>query len=98
MTIFIITLLVAALLTDVLSLVLSVRRIIKGSGSTGIPFLSWVVYYFLIEWMNQTFIFGTPLRAILALTVFHVSCQYLIPLAFIFGMKVQKRLKHPSSQ
>jgi hypothetical protein len=90
MIIFIYTLLITALLVDVMSLGLSVRRIIKGSGPSGLPVLSWFAYYFLIEWMDQTFIFGTQLRAILALTVFHISCQYLIPLAFKLRMKSKR--------
>ena len=93
MTIFIYTLLIAALLADIISLVLAVRRTIKGSGPSGVPVLPWIIYYFLIEWMNQKFIFKTPLRAILVLTVFHLSCQYLIPLAFSLVMRLIKRLK-----
>lgn len=89
MTIFIYTIFVAALLADGISLVLAVRRIIKGSGPSGLPVLPWLIYYFLVEWMDQTFMFGTPLRAILALTGLHVSCQYLVPLAVRLGMKAK---------
>jgi len=74
-------LLIAAVLTDLLSLVLGVRRAIKGQGASGIPVLPWLVYYFLTEWLHQSFMFGSPFRAIIAFTILHVSCQYLIPLA-----------------
>jgi hypothetical protein len=81
------SLLIVALITDVMSLVLAIRRIIKGFGPSGIPLLPLFVYYILTEWLNQSFIFGTPLWAFMFFTAFHVFCQFLIPLAFRLGVK-----------
>lgn len=90
MTILAHSLLIAAVLTDLLSLALGVRRVVKGHGPSGIPILPWLVYYFLTEWLHQSFIFGSPLRAIIAFTIFHVLCQYLIPLALRFGLRLRR--------
>lgn len=90
MTILAHSLLIAALLADFASLVLGVRRAIKGHGPSGIPVLPWLVYYFLTEWLHQSFMFGSPLRAIIAFTVLHVLCQYLIPLALRFGLTLRR--------
>ncbi len=84
------SLLIAAVLTDMASLVLGVRRVIKGHGPSGFSVLPWLVYYFLTEWLHQSFIFASPLRAIIAFTILHVLCQYLVPLAFRFGLKLRR--------
>jgi hypothetical protein len=91
MSIFVTILLIVALLIDVISLVLEIHRILKGSGPSGLPVISLFVYYLLTEWMNQSFIFRTPLRAILALAVFHIFCQYLMPLIFRLGVKLNRQ-------
>ena len=83
-------LLAVALLTDLVSLALSVVRVVRGHGPSGIPVVPWLVYYFLTEWMHQSFMFASPLRAIVALTVFHVFCQYLIPLVLRLALKLHR--------
>jgi len=87
MFILIYSLLIVALITDLASLILAVNRVIRGHGPSGIPVAPWLVYYLLTEWLNQSFVFETPLRAIIIFTVFHVLCQYFIPLIWRLCLK-----------
>lgn len=84
-----ITLLVLAVAWDVLSLVLNLRRNVKGHGASGVPVIAWLVYLFLIEWRKQTFFFASEGQAALALTVFHLLCNFGLPMIqlLFFGKK-----------
>lgn len=66
---------------DLISLVLNLRRNTKGSGSTGVPVLSWLVYLFLVEWRKETFFFASQWQAGFALTVLHILCHFAVPWA-----------------
>lgn len=50
-----IALLLAAVAWDFTSLVLNVRRAVKGSGASGVPVISWLVYVALLEWREANF-------------------------------------------
>lgn len=74
-----IILLLAAVGWDIASLVFALRRNLKGSGPSGVPVISWLVYVLLIEWRNQTFFFTSPVQAGVVLTAFHLLCHFAIP-------------------
>ena len=74
-----IILFLAAVGWDIASLVFAFRRNVKGSGPSGVPLVSWLVYLALIEWGKQTFFFASPVQASVALTAFHLLCHFGIP-------------------
>jgi hypothetical protein len=87
----VLSLLSTAIIVDMFSMYLGVIREKNQGGPSGIPFLPWLVYVFLTEWFHQAFIFRSPNQAMCALTLFHVVCQYLVPLAWRFGIKSRCR-------
>ena len=74
-----IALLVAAVTWDITSLVLSLRRNLRGKGASGVPVISWLIYVLLVEWRNQPFFFETTRQAGVVLTVFHILCHFGFP-------------------
>ena len=91
-----IALLLAAVAWDFTSLVLNVRRAVKGSGASGVPVISWLVYVALLEWRKQTFIFGSVGQAGVVLTIFHVLCHFGIP--WTVGLFVRKKTSASKSE
>lgn len=79
-----------AVLWDLLSLILNVRRAFKGNGASGTPIISWLVYLLLTEWGKQNFFFTSPAQAGVTLTVFHVLCHFAIP----WPLEFFQRKKH----
>lgn len=83
--------LVVAIAWDFISLYLNVRRAIMGSGPSGIPLVSWLVYVAVVEWRNRTFIFASVSQAGLILTGFHLLCHFVAPwLVKLFVPKKEK--------
>jgi hypothetical protein len=74
-----IILLLVAVSWDLASLVFALRRNIKGTGPSGVPVISWLVYVLLIELRKQTFFFSSGVQAGVVLTVFHLLCHFGIP-------------------
>lgn len=74
-----IALLLAAVAWDFASLVLNVRRVLRGRGASGVPVISWLVYVELLEWRKQTFFFASIGQAGAVLTLFHVLCHFAVP-------------------
>jgi len=91
-----IALLLAAVAWDFTSLVLNVRRAVKGSGASGVPVISWLVYVALLEWRKQTFIFASVGQAGVVLTIFHVLCHFGIP--WTIGLFVRKETSASKSE
>ena len=81
-------LIIAAIALDILSLVLSLVRNIKGHGASGVPIISWLVYLMAIERGDQTFFFTSKTQASVSLTVFHLLCHFGIPYAHLFVLRV----------
>lgn len=91
-----IALLLAAAAWDFVSLVLNVRRAIKGSGASGVPVISWLVYVALLEWRKQTFFFASIGQAGAVLTLFHVLCHFTVP--WTIGMLIRRKGRTSESQ
>lgn len=79
LAVFDIGILLAAVVGDLVSLVLNVRRAIRGHGSSGVPGISWLVYVALLEWRKEIFLFASLGQVAAALTVFHVLCHFAVP-------------------
>ncbi len=62
-----------AVLLDLHALYCGIRRNVKGSGPSGVPVLSLVVYVVICQWRQR-------LLDLVWLAAFHVACQLLIPL------------------
>lgn len=73
-------LLLAAVTVDSVSLVLNVRRALRGHGASGVPVISWIVYVVLLEWRNEQFFFKSAGQAGVVLTSFHILCHVGVPL------------------
>jgi hypothetical protein len=69
----------AAVGWDIASLVFALRRNVIGSGPSGVPVLSWLIYQVLVDWRKQTFFFTSSDQAGVALTAFHLLCHFGIP-------------------
>ena len=74
-----VVLLLAAGAWDIASLVLNVRRALKGSGASGVPVISWLVYVALLEWRKETFFFASAGQAGAVLTVLHLLSHFAVP-------------------
>ena len=94
-----IVLLVAAMLLDLLSLYLWLARNIRGHGASGVPAVSWIIYFLLVklrpilQTVQHRSIHPPPdWRALLALTLFHALCQYVIPIGHAGWIKRKRRV------
>jgi hypothetical protein len=65
-----------ALAWDGLSLVLNLKRNLKGYGPSGVPVISLLVYFILTE---HTDLLASIPRAGLVLFFIHLSCHFFIP-------------------
>ena len=76
---FDIGILLAAVAGDFVSLVLTVRRAVRGHGASGVPGISWLIYVALLEWRKEIFFFASVGQVGAALTGFHVLCHFAVP-------------------
>ena len=76
---FDIGILLAAVAGDFVSLVLNVRRAVRGHGASGVPGISWLIYVALLEWRKEIFFFASVGQVGAALTGFHVLCHFAVP-------------------
>lgn len=67
-----------AIFLDVLSLYLALRRNRQGYGASGIPLMSWWIYLAYCGLIVKASTIQT-LIYLLLLTLFHLSCQYVVP-------------------
>lgn len=86
-----VVLLLAAVAWDIASLVLNVRRALKGSGASGVPVISWLVYVALLEWRKEPFFFASTGQAFAVLTVLHLLCHFAVP--WTIGLFVRNKLR-----
>ncbi len=78
-----------AVCIDLVSLVLWLRLYKRGSGPSGIPVVSWLIYFVVCQARQSLF-------DLLWLTLFHASCQYLVPF-FYFRLLLPRDRKEPPS-
>jgi hypothetical protein len=73
--------LTTAILWDLLSLYLYLVSNKRGHGSSGVPVVSWFIYfyYFSAAVATGTLSTGTALLMMTTLTIFHALCHYVIP-------------------
>jgi hypothetical protein len=66
------------ILNDVLSGYCEIKRSFKGHGSSGIPIVSLITYWWVIIYCNKPIIHSRGVDLLL-FTAFHVLCQYVLP-------------------
>jgi len=74
-------LLIIALGFDLLALYTEIIGAIRGEFVSGTPF-SFFIYYALANYMHQSFIFSSPGDAFSVFILFHILCEYCIPVCF----------------
>lgn len=72
--------LVSAILLDLFTLYLAMVSNKRGYGPSGVPVLSWMIYFFYCAFLLEES-FMLKLFSFTALTVFHILCQFVIPAA-----------------
>lgn len=97
-TVFDVGLLITAVVWDLSSMILNVRRAIKGRGASGVPVISWLVYIVLVEWKKQIFFFTSAGQAGVVLTVFHILCHFGVPWTIVLLLRARRATSKAKSQ
>jgi len=82
-------------LLDLLSLYLTLARIIKGRGASGVPVVSWFIYvsYAACAVATDAIGLGSGIRIIALLTIFHALCHYGVPVLILKFLKSRRAAK-----
>ena len=67
-----------AVIADLFSLFLNLKSVARKGGASGVPFLSWIIYFGYFGYIYEKGKMSN-LGYFFFMTVFHVMCHYLIP-------------------
>jgi hypothetical protein len=70
---------VFALVSDVMTLVLNIKRNNQGYGTSGIPIISLLIYMIYFGYLAKAQSFKFRITCFLVLCIVHFLCQFLLP-------------------
>ena len=78
-------LVIAGMAIDVLSLMLVAHRVLRGSGPSPVPVVGLVLYWVAALYSELPLLMGSWWMDGLVLSLFHLMCQYSVPLIAAVG-------------